>query len=100
MVRHIVLWNYADGFTAKQNAQNAATAKERFEALKGKLPGIITLSVKILPLDGSSMDIMLDSTFETLQDLHNYQQHEEHEKIVAFMRTAFTGRQWIDFDME
>ena len=40
---------------------------------------------------------MLNSTFESIEDLNNYQVHEEHIKVAEFVRSITCNRMCMDF---
>lgn len=39
MVKHIVAWDYADGFTSEENEKHAREMKQELEALKDLIEG-------------------------------------------------------------
>jgi hypothetical protein len=97
MVRHIVLWNYADGFTPEENTQNAQKMKSLLEELPGLIDGIVELKVQINPLPLSNRDIMLDSLFESEEALAAYIVHPEHKRVGEFVRSVTKDRACIDY---
>jgi hypothetical protein len=98
MVKHIVLWKHADQFSEEEKKSNAATIKSSLEALKDKVPGVVSIKVitQTLP-SGSDADIILDSSFESEEALNNYQVHPEHVKAATFVRSVVKDRKCIDY---
>ena len=97
MLRHIVAWNYKDGFTDRENQKNAKKVKSDLEALKQSINGIIELEVYINTLSSSNKDIILNSLFESEDALSAYQIHTEHKKVSAFVGSVMQNRACIDY---
>lgn len=97
MVRHIVMWNFKDGFTEEENIRNARKVKEELEALSSAIQGIVSLRVTISDLDSSNRDIVLNSLFESKEALANYQIHPEHVRVSQYVGTVMMNRSCIDY---
>ena len=97
MVRHIVMWNFKDGFTGEQNADNARQVKERLEALAAVVPGIVSLEVIIAARATSNRDIVLNSLFVSEEALAQYQIHPEHVRVSHYVGTVMMNRTCIDY---
>ncbi len=97
MVRHIVAWNYADGFTDDENRKNAEIMKKELENLKDLINGIVEIKVYINPMDTSDSDILLDSTFESEEALKAYIIHPEHVRVgTNYVKPVVKNRKCID----
>ena len=83
MIKHIILWNFQEG---KGSEEDKLKIKNGLESLKNKIPGIVEIEVITKPIAGSNAEIMLNSTFESIEALNNYQVHEEHVKVATFVR--------------
>lgn len=97
MVRHMIIWNFADGFTDAQNRKNAERIKKELEALAGLIDGIVSLDVIIDNLPSGNGDILLDSTFENLEALNGYLIHPTHQKAAEFVRSVTKNRMCLDY---
>jgi Stress responsive A/B Barrel Domain. len=98
MVRHIVAWNYAEGFTEQENQKNAEAIKKELENLKNLINGIVSIQVLISPVDTSDADIMLDCVFESETALKAYTIHPEHVRVgTNFVKPSVKNRKCIDF---
>jgi len=97
MVRHIVAWNYRDGFTDAENMANALKVKDGLESLIHAIDGIVEIKVHINELSSSNKDIVLNSLFESEEALKNYQIHPEHKKIGEFVGSVTQNRACIDY---
>lgn len=99
MVKHIVMWKHQEHFTEEEKQEHAKIIKESLEALKDKVPGVISVKVYTSPLPSSSghADLILDSAFESVEALNNYQVHPEHVKAATFVRLVVKDRICIDY---
>lgn len=97
MVRHVVCWNYKDGFTKEQNQDNAKKIKLDLENLKNLIDGIVSIEVVIDMLETSTPDILLNAVFTDEEALKQYQVHEEHIKVGRFVGSVTQNRYCIDY---
>lgn len=97
MLRHIITWNYKDGFTDDENMENALRIKSGFESLTGVIDEIVEMKIYINELSSSSKDIILNSLFENEEALEAYKEHPEHVKVRDFVRTVVQNRECIDY---
>lgn len=97
MVRHMVCWNYKDGFTEKENDENAKKIKEGLENLKNLIDGIVSIEVITNQLPTSAPDLVLNCVFKDAAALDRYQVHEEHVKVAQFVRSVTQNRYCIDY---
>ena len=96
MIKHIILWNFQAG---KGSEENKLKIKNGLEELKNKIPGIVEIEVITNPIAGSNAEIMLNSTFESVDALNNYQIHEEHVKVATFVRSVTCNRMCMDYEV-
>lgn len=100
MVKHIILWNLKEEFTTEEKTEIIKNIKSGLEALIDKVPGIVEIKVQIDKLPTSTVDLMLDSTFESVEALKNYSVHPEHVKVAdTFVRPYTVHRSCIDFEI-
>ncbi|BCJ93492.1 stress responsive protein [Anaerocolumna cellulosilytica] len=99
MVKHIVLWKHGDNFSETEKQEHAKIIKESLEALVHKIPGVISIKVITNPLPSGSgdADLILDSTFESIDALNTYQEHPEHIKAATYVRSVVKDRKCIDY---
>ncbi|MCL2350059.1 MAG: Dabb family protein [Defluviitaleaceae bacterium] len=97
MLRHIVMWNFKEGLTAEQNAENAEKVKATLEALAREIPEILELKVYINELASSNKDIVLNSLFKNEATLQTYQDHPAHVAAAAFVGSVVQDRACIDY---
>ena len=97
MVRHIIMWDFAKGFTKEQNMENAAKMKEELESLTHCIDEVIELKVSFASLPSSNADIILNSLFESEEALAAYQIHPEHQRVRAYVHTVTENRRCMDY---
>ena len=83
MVKHIVVWRLKPEAHGRTAAQNAVSIKEKLEALRGRIPGMLRLEVGLdFSREESSGDLVLYSEFESRAALDAYQVHPLHREFV------------------
>lgn len=98
MVKHVILWNLKDDYSAEEKAEIKAGIKEGLEGLKGKIPGLVEIKVNIDGLASSNADLMLDSTFENEEALKGYAVHPEHVAVADGKVRPYTAlRSCLDY---
>lgn len=101
MVRHIVAWNYAEGFTGEENKKHAEIMKKELENLKNLIDGIISIHLYTNPLGTSDSDLLLDSVFESEEALNAYTVHPEHVRVgTNYVKPVVRNRKCVDMDMD
>lgn len=100
MVKHIILWTLKEMDDSEKESVKAGI-KEGLENLKGKIPGLVDIKVITSGrLSSSNADLMLDSTFESEDDLKNYAKHPEHVAVADGKVRPFTiSRASLDFEV-
>lgn len=100
MVKHVILWNLKDEYSAEEKARIKADIKEGLEALVGKIPGLLEMHINIDGLPSSTADLMLDSTFESAEALKGYSVHPEHVAVADGKVRPFTAtRACLDYEI-
>lgn len=91
MIRHFVLFKIKQ-FSSESDRQEAIeNVVSTFRALVGQIPQIRQYRVeKGLPLGVASCDVIIDSTFDNLDDLKAYQSHPAHLEAVEL------NKQWSE----
>ena len=99
MIKHIVVYNFADGLSQEHNIENAKKFKRDIERLKNVLEGIITLEVHCDLMPASTSDVAIVSEFENEKALQDYLIHPDHVKVAEFVKTAFKDRKCVDYQV-
>lgn len=99
MVRHVILWTLKDEFSAEQKAEIKNGIKAGLEGLKGQVPGLLDIKVYTNGLESSNAEVMLDSSFESVEALKGYAVHPAHVKVADEKVRPFTKtRTCLDFE--
>ncbi len=98
MVHHIVLWNLKDELPEQEKKIAAAAIKEKLEAVKDEVKGVISLEVKINEFPSSNKDVGLISVFESIEALNAYQAHPAHERAGAYIKGVTCNRSCLDYE--
>ncbi len=67
MVKHVILWKLKDELAGEEKEQVKAGIKEGLEGLAGQIPGLIEVKVRTECLPSSTADVMLDTTFDSVE---------------------------------
>ena len=100
MVKHIIIWNFKDEFSAAEKKELSAKIKSGLEGLKDKIDGIVDIKVYTDFLNSSNGDIMLDSTFADEKALKGYQVNPEHLKVAEIVRASVCSRKCVEFEVQ
>jgi hypothetical protein len=98
MVKHIVAWKLADHAEGNSREVNAGLVKEKLEALRGRVHGLLALEVGIdFSRTPNSADIVLYSGFTDRTALDAYQVHPLHEAAKQFVGKVVHERRLADY---
>jgi len=93
MIKHIVMWTLHE-------KSDAMKVKHLLEDLKTKIPTIIELEVGIdFNQSDAAADVVLYSTFASLDDLNQYQQHPAHVAVIPKMQALTVSRKVVDYEI-
>ncbi len=91
MVKHVILWTLREEYSAQEKAEIKRGIKEGLEGLKGKVPGLLEITVNTQPLASSNCDLMLDSLLESEEALKGYAVHPAHVEVANTKVRPFTA---------
>jgi hypothetical protein len=99
MIKHIVFFRLKDQAHGNTKAVNAQLFKQKLEALRGIVPGLLTLEVGI-DVSGTEMsaDVALYSEFASKEALEAYIVHPAHQAVLPFLAEARTERRLCDYE--
>lgn len=100
MVKHIILWQLKDEYSAAEKADIKAGIKAGLEGLAGQIPGLVEVHVNINGLPSSNADLMLDTTFESAEALKGYSKHPAHVAVAdSRVRPYYKSRVCLDYEV-
>ena len=97
MIKHIVIWKMAD---MPDKDKRARDIKTNLEALKGKIDYIKDIRVGLnFNESDSASDVVLETVFETREELNAYQEHPDHKAAGAnYVRPYVKERRVVDYE--
>lgn len=97
MIKHIVMWRMAP---CENKEERAKAIKENLEALKDKIEILEDIEVGLnFEESPYASDVVLVSTFKTVQDLNEYQNHPAHKAVgAAYVRPYVSERRVCDYE--
>lgn len=91
MVKHVILWNLKEEYSAEEKEQIKKGIKEGLEGLKGVVPGLLEIEISINPLPSANCDVMLYSVLESEEALKGYAVHPAHVEVANTKVRPFTA---------
>ena len=100
MVKHVILWKLKEEFSDEEKKQIKAGIKEGLEGLAGQIPGMTEIKVRIDCLPISTVDVMLNTTFESAEALKAYSMHPKHVAVADSKVRPYTAvRSCMDYEI-
>jgi hypothetical protein len=101
MIKHIVIWKLKESAEGNSRDTNALLVKEKLDALKGLVPGMLELEVGLgIGHGGDACDVGLYTTFTDEGALAAYQEHPDHKAVFPFIAAVRETRTIIDYIVE
>ncbi len=101
MIKHIAIWKLKESAHGNDRATNTRLVKDKLEALRGKIPGLLTIEVGLdFSATEKSGDAVLYSEFTNRDALQLYQAHPLHLEIVPFVAEAASERRVVDYEVD
>ena len=100
MIRHVIIWMLKEEYSESEKESIRRGIKEGLEGLKGRIPGLLEISVAINGLASSNGDLMLDSLFTDEQALKEYAVHPAHAAVAEGKVRPYTRvRNCFDYEV-
>ena len=101
MIRHIVLFKLKEFFSDEERNKALDEVLLNFRSLVGEIPQIRKYEVMPDLVHGpSSFDVIIDSSFDNLVDLKDYQAHPAHQYAVEQNKKWSCKKAVIDYDTD
>jgi len=99
VIKHIVMWNFADEAEGADKQANLERVRDDLVALKDVVPGMGAFEVALgaEPLE-HSYDLLLYSEFESVEALRAYATHPRHVAVAGFIGKVRTARACMDYE--
>ena len=100
MVKHVILWTLKNEYSKEETEAIKAEIKAGLEGLAGQIPGLIDVHVNINGLESSTADVMLDTTFESVDALKAYAVNPRHVAVADGKVRPYTAiRSCLDYEV-
>lgn len=100
MIKHVILWKLKDELGKEEKESVKKGIKEGLEGLAGQIPGLIDVHVNINGLESSTADVMLDTTFESVDALKAYAVNPRHVAVADGKVRPYTAiRSCLDYEV-
>jgi hypothetical protein len=100
MVKHIVFWKLKEELSADEREEAFRRIKAGFEALPGKIPGLVKIEIGLDYGQGpDASDLVLYSEFDSRASIAGYEAHAEHAALVPLVRDVRTEKRVVDYDV-
>jgi hypothetical protein len=101
MIRHIVMFRLKDFSSAEEKLKAAKAVKAELLAMKEKIPVIREFEVGInVTVDTSAFDVVINSSFESSEDLETYRIHPDHQAFIRFNKNYSISKAVIDYTID
>ena len=102
MIRHVVMWKFADSAEGRSRDENLAFVREKLTALyrSGKIKGLRRLEIgRDEGGTDMSFDMVLITEFDSFESLAAYKVHPDHAAISAYVKKVRTARAVVDYTL-
>ena len=101
MIRHIVLFKLKDFSSELERNEALEKVLLNFGSLKGEIPEIRSFNVeKNITSGPGSYDVIIDSDFDSIEDLRSYQNHPAHRYAVEQNKQWSQTKAVVDYISE
>jgi len=95
MIVHIVMFKFKE----ENQKANIAKASEMLNELMGNVPSLKSMEVGSNFADeGRAMDLVITTTFDSIEELQAYAIHPEHLKVVEFIKATTEYSKVVDYE--
>ena len=98
MVRYSVMWKFkpSDGRTPKETAEDV---KERYESLKGLIPGLLDIEVGVNRNDSATTyDAIMIADFESWKALADYKDETMRDSVREYADSLAESRVRVEYE--
>lgn len=99
MIRHIVIWTLKEDLDSNAKEEVFLKMKQKLEGLQEVLQQIKEIHVGYNKNPQEKTDVILNSLFETLEDVKSYAVSKEHLEVADFIKSVVSQRTAIDYEV-
>jgi hypothetical protein len=99
MIKHIVLWKLDNSYLPAEKEKIRHLMRKKLLKLEQTITLLLHIEVYFNndEASGNNYDIVLDTVFNSMDDLAIYQAHPDHLKVAEYIKTLKLQRAAIDF---
>ena len=99
MIRHLVMFKLRDFDSADGKIQAAKTVQSELMSMKNKIEFIRKFEVGInFTINDAAFDLVINSSFNTREDLESYQVHPSHQALISFNKQYSVKKVIVDYE--
>ena len=100
MIKHIVMIRLKEAGSPEEKLENERRLKASIEGLLGKIPKLLSMEVgKNMSTKSSAYDLVLTSTFDSMETLETYRVHPEHQKVLELLYEVMESTAVVDYKL-
>ena len=100
MIRHIVMWRFCENAEGKTKQENMEFVRDSLYALPAIIPEIKKMEIGFdVSHTDMSADLVLITEFESLETLHTYAVHPDHQNVSKYVCKVIESRVVIDTEI-
>jgi len=93
------MFKLRDFSTTEEKIKAAETLRAELYAMKKKIPEIQEFEVGInFTVDEAAYDLVINSSFSSLEDLKSYQVHRDHKAFIKFNKNYSVKKVLLDYE--
>lgn len=97
MIKHIVLFKLKKDIPDSERTAIMQNFKNALEALKAKIPCLLSIEVGLNANTEETYDIALTTTFDTFEELYYYANHPDHLAAASIIKNVKESRACVDY---
>ncbi len=95
MIKHVVMWKIKK---AEEKDETVREIEKRLMKLPAIIPQIKSYEVGVNCIESpAAADVMLISTFHSMEDLDTYREHPEHVAVASYIASVVGDRMAADY---
>ncbi len=99
MIEHIVMIELSGSYNPETKLEKAKELKILLDNLPGKIEEIMSYEVGLnISTSQNAYDLVLLSSFKSLETLEIYRVHEEHQKVVSKIKEYASSTTVVDYE--
>ncbi|NOQ24839.1 MAG: hypothetical protein GQ564_05700 [Bacteroidales bacterium] len=99
MIRHIIMFKFTDVLNDSNRLSKAEKMKSSFSQMKSLINVVKSYDVKVnMKKTDFSYDVVIQSEYDSWEDLDIYLKHTEHQKAIAMCKDIKKEKAVIDYE--